>query len=68
MHFFPPFQPVDDEVTEFFEDAEEFYSTYLAQKSSGIFLCIVNGWCGDGSYHFNFVYILSQCRVEHFYS
>jgi len=43
MHFFPSFQPVDDEVTEFFEDAEEFYSTYLAQISSGIFFCKVNG-------------------------
>lgn len=30
--------PVDDEVTEFFEDAEEFYSTYLAQKSSDEFV------------------------------
>jgi hypothetical protein len=38
------FQPVDDEVTEFFEDAEDFYSTYLALKSSGIFFALyVNG-------------------------
>lgn len=34
------FQPVDDEVTEFFEDAEDFYSTYLALKSSGIFFAL----------------------------
>ena len=39
MHaFLSCFQPVDDEVTEFFEDAEDFYSTNLAHKSSGIFL------------------------------